>query len=1052
MFVIHANWTAGNLHLWGESLETFTGLTTRCREEKTNGQAVAVAQEVEVHPFALDASKLLESLSEAGIDCNVEESSFSLSLPHDLLGPWPSDRLISIVGDYEPKTDPHLGDFKVPSLKVAPAVATRLLGQLVNHENDELFERGASVRFWTSASRLSRDLLIDQRFVPTLMQVDRKHLSAKWTPWLHDEEVVNRFGLLLQSMPPIARATDASGRALLEAAVEDMADGLVREILISDDFIDALEEWDAGSDAHVAWLGALLASQYDVAGKPDRLLGIFTDARRWLGRLYDIGDDLSWRLMLDIHEPEDDETWKLVFGLRSAEDSSREVLAEDVWNGTIGDGGQGDHLPDLILTEIDRAATLYPKLEKALAEQAPTHLELTSAEAHLFLVEYMPLLEESGFIVSAPSWWGSEQSTLSATLHIDSPSLESVLSERPEGNISSSAMLGLNAIVECQWKVSIGGHLLTREEFEQLLKQKQPLVKVNGQWVHLQKGAIEEAKKLFADGDVTNMPLVEALRLAQGDGDALKMLTIGGMTANGWVKELIESTTDSESLPDISQPPNFEGQLRPYQLTGLRWLAFLSKFGIGSCLADDMGLGKTIQLIALMQHERLKGSNVIGPTLLVAPTSVVGNWVREVDKFAPELRVHVQHGSERPLGDDFTSAVAEADIVITTYGLVHRDRETLGKVSWYRVALDEAQYIKNPPTKQAQAIRALQAWHRVALTGTPVENRLVELWSIMEFLNPGYLGPAATFKRTIARPIEQRRDSRKTEQLRNMIQPFVLRRLKTDATVIDDLPECVQTKEYANLTNEQAGMYEQVVNRMMSEVERSEGIQRRGLVLSTLVKLKQICNHPGHYSQAGHQDGVNQNESGALGLQSSRSGKASRLMSLLEEVVATGEKALVFTQFREMGRLLSAMIQHDLNCETLFLHGGTPPKRRQQFIDRFQEEDGNVPVFILSLKAGGVGLNLTAANHVFHFDRWWNPAIENQATDRAFRIGQKRTVQVHKFVCTGTLEERIDQMIEQKMELAENIVGSGENWISDLSVGQLREMLVLRESARESDT
>ena len=462
-----------------------------------------------------------------------------------------------------------------------------------------------------------------------------------------------------------------------------------------------------------------------------------------------------------------------------------------------------------------------------------------------------------------------------------------------------------------------------------------------------------------------------------------------------------------------------------------------------------MGLGKTIQLLALMQHERLDNQNAIGPTLLIAPTSVVGNWCREIDKFAPELKVHVHHGPERPLGEDFATVVSDIDIVITTYGLVHRDQSTLNLISWFRVALDEAQYIKNPPTKQAQSIRSLKAWHRVALTGTPVENRLVELWSIMEFLNPGYLGPAATFRRSIARPIEQRRDSQKTEQLRRMIQPFVLRRLKTDATVIDDLPDCVQTKEYANLTKEQASMYEQVVNRMMNEVEQSEGIQRRGLVLSTLVKLKQICNHPAHYGQAGHQDGIIFPESAPLGLQSSRSGKASRMISLLEEVLATGEKALVFTQFREMGRLLSAMIQHDLDCETLFLHGGTPPKRRQQFIDRFQSEDGNIPVFILSLKAGGVGLNLTAANHVFHYDRWWNPAIENQATDRAFRIGQKRTVQVHKFVCTGTLEERIDQMLEQKTELAENIVGSGESWISELSVGQLRDMLVLRESATE---
>ena len=592
---------------------------------------------------------------------------------------------------------------------------------------------------------------------------------------------------------------------------------------------------------------------------------------------------------------------------------------------------------------------------------------------------------------------------------------------------------------------------MSQEEFEQLLKQKQPLVQVQGKWVHLQAGAIEEAKRLFVDGATTTMPLVEALRLAQGDGESSHALSIGGLTATGWVKELLESTTGTETLPELSQPPKFEGQLRPYQLTGLRWMAFLSKFGIGTCLADDMGLGKTIQLIALLQHERIDQVGGVGPTLLVVPTSVIGNWVREIDKFAPEITVHTHHGPDRPLEDAFADIVAEHDVIITTYGLVHRDRETLNQITWHRVALDEAQYIKNPPTKQAQSIRALKAWHRVALTGTPVENRLVELWSIMEFLNPGYLGPASTFKRTIARPIEQRRDPKRAEQLRRMIQPFVLRRLKTDATVIDDLPDCVQTKEYANLTNEQAGIYEQVVNRMINEVEQSEGIQRRGLVLSTLVKLKQVCNHPGHYAQAGHRDGVTVTESSTPGLQSARSGKSSRLMTLLEEVLATGEKALVFTQFREMGRLLSAMIQHDLDCETLFLHGGTPTKKRQQFIDRFQSDDGNVPVFILSLKAGGVGLNLTAANHVFHYDRWWNPAIENQATDRAYRIGQQKSVQVHKFVCTGTLEERIDQMIEQKMELAENIVGSGEQWISELSAGQLRDMLVLRESALETD-
>ena len=1056
MLVIHANWKAGELHLWAESLEAFGALPiapAKKTSSEDGGGVVAIATGATTHTYSVSSETLLQTLRQAEIELGRSKpSSLSLGLPHDLLGPWPSDRLVSIMGDYDQASEPMLGEFTVQSVAVNPSDAIKLLNILSDHACDEKFEVGQSIYFWSSAAQLALDLLVDQRFIPTLLQVDRKHLTAKWTPWLHDEEVVERFALLLRAMPAIARSTSIDGRALLESAIEDMTNGLIRDILIEDNFVDAVDEWDPSGDAHVAWLSALLHEQNSVIGNPDRLLSLFTDSRRWLGRLCDVGEDLSWRLLLELHEPIDGkDTWTLTFALQSAEDASREVSAVEVWGESGSEGGSDDRLPELFLNELDRAAMLYPKLEDSLEESTPSEIELTTVEAHRFLVEYLPLLEESGFRTTVPFWWGSEQSTLSANLHIDSPALEVALAEQAEGSFGSTSVLGLNAIVECRWQVAVGGHLLTQEEFEKLLKQKQPLVQVQGKWVHLQKGAIEDAKRLFLDGAKTEMQLLQALRMAQGDGETLHTLSIGGLTATGWVHELLESTTDSESLPEIQQPPKFEGQLRPYQLTGLRWMAFLSKFGVGTCLADDMGLGKTIQLIALLQHERIEQGMGVGPTLLVVPTSVIGNWERELDKFSPEITVHVHHGIDRPLGDEFAEIVAERDVIITTYGLVHRDREALNMISWHRVALDEAQYIKNPPTKQAQSIRALKAWHRVALTGTPVENRLIELWSIMEFLNPGYLGPASTFKRTIARPIEQRRDPKRADQLRRMIQPFVLRRLKTDATVIDDLPDCVQTKEYANLTPEQAGIYEQVVNKMVSEVERSEGIQRRGLVLSTLVKLKQVCNHPGHYAQAGHRDGVTLTESSAPGLQSTRSGKSSRLMSLLEEVMAAGEKALVFTQFREMGHLLSAMIQHDLEVDTLFLHGGTPPKRRQQFIDRFQADDGNVPVFILSLKAGGVGLNLTAANHVFHYDRWWNPAIENQATDRAFRIGQTKTVHVHKFVCTGTLEERIDQMIEQKMELAENIVGSGEQWLSDLSAGRLREMLVLRESALEQE-
>ncbi|MCE2882341.1 MAG: DEAD/DEAH box helicase, partial [Planctomycetaceae bacterium] len=440
--------------------------------------------------------------------------------------------------------------------------------------------------------------------------------------------------------------------------------------------------------------------------------------------------------------------------------------------------------------------------------------------------------------------------------------------------------------------------------------------------------------------------------------------------------------------------------------------------------------------------------------LLVCPMSVVGNWNRELHRFAPELVVHVHHGLERPVGEKFVETALSSDIVVTTYALVVRDHESIGRVHWRRVVLDEAQHIKNPPTKQTASIRALRTSHRVALTGTPVENRLSELWSILEFCTPGYLGSQGEFRKRFTGPIERHKDRRQAERLKNLVRPFVLRRLKTDPTVISDLPPLVQTKQNVPLTVEQSQLYAAVTADMLQRVDNAEGIKRRGLVLSALVKLKQICNHPAHYLRQGSDDDdATPLPTLAPGEKlSARSGKATRMMEMLEEVVAAGDRALVFTQYRQMGHLLVAMIRQELDTDAIFLHGGTPQARREQLIERFQSGDPACPIFVLSLKAGGVGLNLTAANHVFHFDRWWNPAVENQATDRAFRIGQHRTVNVHKMISEGTLEETIDQMIEQKTELAQQIIGSGEQWLTELSTTQLRDLLTLRRSTMEDES
>lgn len=415
--------------------------------------------------------------------------------------------------------------------------------------------------------------------------------------------------------------------------------------------------------------------------------------------------------------------------------------------------------------------------------------------------------------------------------------------------------------------------------------------------------------------------------------------------------------------------------------------------------------------------------------------SVVGNWRKEIERFAPTLSVLVHHGSERSKRKKkFKSDIVGKDVVITTFSLANRDAEIMSGIDWHRVVLDEAQNIKNPDAKQTRAIRSLRAERRIAMTGTPVENRLSELWSIMDFLNNGYLGSRASFKKNFSSPIQRYRDAGKTKTLRRLVQPFLLRRMKTDKKIIKDLPEKSEMKTYCNLTKEQGVLYEAVVKDMMEAIEGSDGITRKGLILSTLMKLKQVCNHPAQFL---HDNSMIQG----------RSGKLTRLEEMLSTAISEGDRSLLFTQFREMGEALRSHLQKVLGVEVIFLHGGTSQKNREKMIERFQSDAHGPPIFILSLKAGGLGLNLTSANRVFHFDRWWNPAVEDQATDRAYRIGQKKNVLVHKFITIGTVEEKIDKMIENKKELAQSIVGSGEGWITEMSMEKLRELFSLSREA-----
>jgi len=739
---------------------------------------------------------------------------------------------------------------------------------------------------------------------------------------------------------------------------------------------------------------------------------------------------------------------RFVFFLQAKDDRSLLVPAEEVWktrSSTLTFLKRGFKNPqEQLLADLGKASRAFPTIDRSLQTARPVGLELDAEQAYSFLRHSAPLLEQSGFGVLLPSWWEKTGARIGVKLRLKPASEES----NESGKVVTSGLLGIKGIIAYDWTVAIGDETLSEAEFEQLASLKIPMVQIRGQWVELRQedveAAIEFFKKKHGSGEMT---LGEAMQLGLGGGaedvETEVGLPVVEVETEGWLEDMLSSLSEGLKITPVKAPRTFKGKLRPYQIKGVSWLAYLTNFGFGACLADDMGLGKTIELIALLLHERSgKRGKKPAPTLLICPMSVVGNWQKEVERFAPSLKVMVHHGADRLTGKNFAREAKKKDLVISTYALAHRDEETLSAVHWQHVVLDEAQNIKNPSAKQTQAIKKLEAEHRIALTGTPVENRLSELWSIMDFLNPGYLKSAQLFRTNFALPIEKYRKKERAEILRHIIQPFVLRRVKTDPTIIKDLPEKMEMKVYYNITKEQASLYEAVVAEMIERIEEldrteeSEGIERKGLVLATLMKLKQICNHPALFLQDGS-------------VLEGRSGKLARLEEMLEEVLAEGDKALIFTQFAGMGVMLRHYLQDKLGCEMLFLHGGTPKKQRDAMIQRFQNDHYGPPLFILSLKAGGFGLNLTAANHVFHFDRWWNPAVENQATDRVFRIGQTKNVQVHKFVCIGTLEERIDQMIEQKKALAESIIGAGEAWLTELSTEQLKEVFALSRDAVE---
>ncbi|WP_080795478.1 DEAD/DEAH box helicase [Corynebacterium pacaense] len=768
-----------------------------------------------------------------------------------------------------------------------------------------------------------------------------------------------------------------------------------------------------------------------------------------------------------------DSVWPIRLMVRSGVDAPQPILKHQLDTGGLETLREQYENAKAISVLLDPAREdAIRAFDVDLPRTGDWDLFLSTTEIVEFISGDVARLKKAGFTVMLPKAW----STYETRARIDTRS-----SEDPADS-STKAIIGLDQLVEYNWRISIGDVELSDAEMEELVESKSGLIRLRGDWVmadqdslrritgYMEELAKTSQKRRKAELETAAMEaeLAEASKepgwqaLAgraeelrrrfnedfSGDGAGevslaeLREIALKAaesqpveFTGSPWYTSLLGGT-ETPAPERVEIPDTVTADLREYQHRGVDWLYWMSENNLGAVLADDMGLGKTLQLLALLAVERAQHPDrEHRPTLVVCPTSVVGNWASESRKFVPDLNVVVHHGPHRLNGGELIEQARRADLVVTSYGVITRDFKLLGEVEFDRVVLDEAQAIKNSATRVSRAVRSLPSRQRVALTGTPVENRLSEMRSILDFCNPGVLGSASFFRNHFAKAIEREQDEDMTERLRQLTAPFILRRLKTDPAIIDDLPDKTEQIIRVDMTTEQAALYSALVNDVQKQLTQRKGMSRKGLVLATITRIKQICNHPAHYLG----DGSAVQEKGRH-----RSGKVAALMELLDDAVRDGRRTLIFTQYTAFGRILAPYLSDYLGAEIPFLHGGVSKAGRDRMVEQFQAEDGP-PAMLLSLKAGGTGLNLTAASIVVHMDRWWNPAVENQATDRAFRIGQQKNVDVFKMITAGTMEESIQDILDGKMHLASAIVGEGEGWITELDPEELAMLMSYRE-------
>ncbi len=1056
MKIVHGTWIpnaetefvqSGSFYLWIE-----TPILKKKRDIKE-----------QIHPGHLAKDDLINFLAqELGIkepvpQLNQRISSKYFALPTADNQPLPSPELIKYLEIETPEEYTEFQYWQVDCYETVTPVKSNIPAiNIIRLLNDIHFlainnlseiQLGSDLLFWYHYTQSFKQIILKDQYIPTLkyreLETPQPKSNSKtkkpippafeiYAGWsIISEQYETNIQKYIEYMPLICVAGSTVKTENIEffnqeTLLRHFSESILNNIVTHTSSTAAFDKQITDSLVYYCF------SQQHNFHKANVSLEEYKQWQTWKSKITHSQSELQFYLCFQLNSPaaEQIDNWQMQFLVSSKQDPSLKLPLADYWpmsqkTKTGLHKQYGENFETNLLLNLGYAARMFPKLWQGLETDTPMGMELTLEESFSFLQESAWVLEDAGFKVTVPAWY-TPTGRRRAKLRLKAAGKSRSVTKGKE-----KSYFGLDSLVQYEYELAIGEEIVTKKEWEQLIDAKAPLVHFRGQWMELDRDKMQQLLEFWqSHGD--EKPEMSVLEFLQRNAESGEDWDI---EHDDILSDMMAKLQDKSKLEPISDQLNLQGNLREYQKRGVAWLEYLERLGLNGCLADDMGLGKSVQVIARLVQERESVDSVL-PTLLIAPTSVVGNWQKEIVKFAPHLQSMIHHGSERLQNSaDFKKACKQHDVIITSFTLARKDEKLLQSIEWQRIVLDEAQNIKNPKAAQTKAILKLSAKHRLALTGTPVENRLLDLWSIFNFLNPGYLGKEAQFRKSFEVPIQKDNNRVKSTTLKKLVEPLILRRLKTDKSIINDLPDKVEQKLYTNLTKEQASLYEVVVKDVEEKLQTVEGIQRKGLILSTLMKLKQICNHPAQFLQDNSE------------FSTERSHKLSRLVEMVDEAVSEGESLLIFSQFTEVCAGIEKYLKQNLRCNTYYLHGGTSRQRREKMITEFQEPDTEASAFILSLKAGGVGITLTKANHVFHFDRWWNPAVENQATDRAFRIGQQKNVFVHKFVAIGTLEEKIDQMIEDKKKLAAAVVGNDESWLTELDNDAFKQLIALNKSA-----